>query len=286
MEGQEQDSREGKGQQDKGPQTLVVKVGEQERALTADDIAGIIKDHETIKGEHGKLSKVAEVLKKYDTDPDTYVTQTEAALAVVSALIEKGVIDDKGNLVQKKETTSDQTDKDKGFNWNKKGKTGEESTSGLVGEERVAAIVSKALETVTSRLKGIEETQGSLLQSTLEQRVRAAYPSLDADDIERVFESAYRDGKKPLMTHAKDYAGKKAEKAKAMKVEVAQELGIDLAEYERRLEMKQKMKEKGDNFGLLTMAEGKKLTFRPGKGEKDALTPRDATVNFFRSQGR
>ncbi|MFH0848409.1 MAG: hypothetical protein V1857_02770, partial [archaeon] len=268
-------------------QSLTVKIGDQERALTADDVANLIKEHETVKGEHGKLSKVVDVLKKYETDPETYVTQTEAALAVVSKLIETGVIDNKGNLVKKESLKGSEDGESNSNLWNKggKGASGEGDTSGSVGEDRVARIVAKALESVTSRLKGIEETQGSLLQSTLEQRVRVAHPEFDAEDVERVFETAYRDGKKKLMDHAKDYAGRKAEKMKGIKAEVAQELGIDLAEYERRIEAKKKMKALGDEHGLLTMAEGKKLTFKPEKADKTAMSPRDATINFFKNMG-
>jgi hypothetical protein len=215
------------------------------------------------------------------------VGQTEAALAVVSALIEKGIIDNKGNVIKREAPPKESGDKSGGgFDWNRSSGKGEGDTRGAVGEERVAAIVNKALEGLSSRLKGIEETQGSLLQSTLEAKVKAAHPELDAEDVERVFETAYREPKKRLMDHAKDYADRKASRRKEMKAEVAKELGFSLEEYEEKLALKEKMRASGDELGLLTLAQGKKLTFKPEKGDKTAVSPRTATEQFFKQQGR
>jgi hypothetical protein len=285
--GQENDDKDkDKGVGDKGTQSLTIKLEDGEKTLTAADVVKLVQEHGKISGEHAKFAKVAEVLQKYETDPETYVSQTEAALAVVSKLMEAGVIDNKGNLVEKK---GEKDSKGGGFDWKGDSKGdkggGDDDSSGLKGDDRVAKIVAKALEGIMPRLKGIEETQGSLLQSTLEERVRRAHPDLDADDVERVFEQAYREPKKKLMDHAKAYADRKAEKTKAIKAEVAAELGIDLTEYERRLELKRKMTEKGDPHGALVLAEGKKLTFKPGKDDKSAVSPRDATINFFKNLG-
>jgi hypothetical protein len=278
---------EDKDKKESGAQALTVKVGEAERAFTADDVAQLLKESEGAKGELGKFSKVVDVLKKYDTDVDTYVGQTEAALAVVSALIEKGIIDNKGNVIKREAPPKESGDKGGGgFDWNRSSGKGEGDTRGAVGEERVAAIVNKALEGLSSRLKGIEETQGSLLQSTLEAKVKAAHPELDAEDVERVFETAYREPKKRLMDHAKDYADRKASRRKEMKAEVAKELGFSLEEYEEKLALKEKMRASGDELGLLTLAQGKKLTFKPEKGDKTAVSPRTATEQFFKQQGR
>jgi hypothetical protein len=88
------------------------------------------------------------------------------------------------------------------------------------------------------------------------------------------------------MDHAKDYADRKASRRKEMKAEVAKELGFSLEEYEEKLALKEKMRASGDELGLLTLAQGKKLTFKPEKGDKTAVSPRAATEQFFKQQGR
>ena len=257
------------------PQSLKIKIGDDEKTFTSDDVTNLVNQQASAT----KVSQVASLLnkvsEKYGVDPDTYVTQAEGAFAVMAKLIEDGFIDETGNVVEGKvvKKTADLQVKDV--------KAIPGSTAGLVGEERIAAIVAKAIGPFQEKIDGLEDDLSRMYRLDLERQMATKHPELDEDDVSRVFGTAMRDKKKNLWQHAEDFVKGKQAKVLALKREHAKEFGIDLDEFEARNKLKELEKEGGSGAVIM---KGKKLSFggRISKDSKDTITPKEATQAFFK----
>lgn len=261
---------------------VVVKVGEEEKVLSEEDITGLIDKGAKFDEVAPVADKIRKASEKYDVDPDTYIQQAEGSFATIGKLIEGKVIDDQGNVVVEKKAPVEDPKKTK-----PKGELASFDTKGLVGDEKTAAVIMKALEPIAERMKTIEGRQTKMGEDfslsrrlDLERDMKQKFDNLDEYDVSRVFGVAMNDQTKNLWEHAEAYSKDKATRVAKDRAGFAEEFGVNLEDYEKR----NAMQDMSPAEGMAQVTSGKKLSFKNRRGDKDAVTPRKAMVEFFRGQ--
>ena len=264
------DKEPNKEPDDKG-QALKVKIGEEEKTLTAADVQELLAKHTGLQKKVEGLANFEKILDRYGVDTDTYLKHSEGAIAIASKLIEEGVIDAQGRLVQKKEPPPKQDDDKLKF---------PPRSDDKGGGSKEDEIVAKALGPLADRLKKIEETQGKIIENDMKARLQRKYEGLDDDDVDVVLDAAFRDRTKTLNQHAEAYVASKEKRMADLRKKHAAEFGIDLEQFENQRKAEKEHKEKGGTDLSFLVGE-KKLSFEPG-GDKNKMTPRQATMEFFK----
>lgn len=264
-----------KDQQDKGTQdkveALVVKVGDEEKKLTAADVQELLSKHSGLQKKVEGLANFEKILDRYGVDTDTYLKHSEGAIAIASKLIEEGVIDVQGKLVKKDQAPP--KDKDGGLDRLIK-------SDDKGGGSREDDIVGKALGPLSERLKKIEETQSKIIESDMKSRLQRKFSTLDDEDTDVVLDAAFRDRTKTLNQHAEAYVQSKEKRMADLRKKHAAEFGVNLEEFDSRREAEKINKDKGGTDLSFLVGE-KKLSFGAGN-DKNKLTPRQATIEFFK----
>lgn len=265
MPGENGSDGAGKDQDQGGAQKI--QVGD--KTYTADDIKGLVSQ----AAKATQVGQVAEtvntIASRYGLDPEGYLGQAELALGAVASLMEKGIIDDQGNLVQGKRVVENKGEEDKS------GDTGGEKKTGKVDPDTIAAAVLERIEgklsPVFKALDSIEKTQNHMLRQDLEAKLKSEFSNLDSEDIDRVLASAFKD-KKPVKEIAKTYSEKKAGMISELRKQHAKEFGVNLDDFDAN-----RLNEQGGG-GAAAAFTGKKFSFRGGK---DVVSPREAARAYI-----
>jgi len=274
-----QGDKDGQGTGGTGDQKI--RVGEKE--YSAADIGNLVADSAAATQKAQEAAKVIETAKAYGLSPEDFAQQAIAGLTVVSSLIDKGVINNQGELVAPPKTKSKEDEGDELediFNL----KPAKKKT----GDDALQTAVAKALEGINSRLndfgkqiQGVSELQTGLIHSTYEKEIIAKFPTLDKEDVNKVFALAKGDRTKTVWDHAKAVAEAKGQTISSIQRAFAEKHGLN---YEDLVKAKE-LNEQGAKGGFHPLiAEGKKISFKPGK---DNIAPVDLAINIFKSaQGR
>lgn len=246
---------------------------EVDKTFKGEDVKTLLDQHSDLTGKVEKLDNFSKALERYGTDSDTYLSNAEAAFGVMNDLVEKGLIDEQGNIVEKKEKSSDSGNKDGLFNFSQAGDNKEMT-------DKVARVVSKVLGTklgdLTKQVEELSSGQAGLFRSQLKGKIQDKYSSLSDDDVSKLFGIASTNPQKDLWTHAEEMdKAKDVSKGKARE-SYAKEFGIDLKEFDAN-----KLNEQDSKGGTITALKGKKFVFSPRAkrlGDKDSVSPRDAMV--------
>ena len=254
---------------------IKIDVDGEEKVLSLDDVQNMYNQQAAVATNSQKVASIMKAVERYETDPDTYLSNAENAFGVMNLLIEKGIIDDKGEPIEKKETPPSDDDKGRIF-----GTPDDKGTA-----DKTAQIVMKALgpdlEKLGERMDGLEQGQSGLMRRSLKLDVQAKYPDFGDEDIARLVRISQEDQRKGLWEHAEDLdKGKKAGQAETRKG-YAKEFGVNLDEFDAN-----KLTEQGAEGGGAGLIEGKKVMFasRAKKlGIKDSVTPGEVTVSHFKA---
>jgi len=189
------------------------------------------------------------------------------------------VIDEKGEIKLKKEPAEPEPKPDP------KGSLKTFDTKGLVGEERIAAIVAKTVqEHIKPLTEGLDQVKQDITNDRrreIEGLLRRKHEGLDEYDVQRIMGTAMNDQSKSVWEHADVYAKDKSGREAKMKAKWMEEMGIDPEDWETR----NKMKNMSPAEGMAAVASGKKISFDSRRRHgKDAVTPRTAMAEFFRRQ--
>jgi len=197
---------------------IKVDIGGQEKVLTADEVKTLVEKGTRLEQTVGKLSGFQKVLERYgNISPDEYISNSEAALALANSLIEKGIIDETGNIIEKKST-----DKEKERS---KGLFSDFSAEDSGVTKQMATIV-KALSKVTNKIDALEDSQSKIFRRNIERDVRTTYPNLNDEDVSKLLAISQHDRSKSFWDHAKDYS----EEKKAMEVQSKQTVAKEVVE--------------------------------------------------------
>jgi hypothetical protein len=264
----DEENKDGKDGQEGQSTTIVVKIGEEEKTLTAGDIQELLAKQTGLQKKVEGLSGFEKILERYGVDTDTYLQHSEGAIAIASKLIDEGMIDEKGNIIKKEPTT---TTKSSPF---VKKVTTEPSDDPPLS--KVEQIVTKALDGLEDRLKKIEGTQGQIMERDMRARLTQRFQGLTEEDLDTIFDTAFRDRTKSLSQHAEAFVKKKTDTVAELRRAHAQEFGIDLEAFDRG----KKEKATGKDDAALLLGD-KALSFRSDSNEKK-ISPKKATMEFFK----
>ena len=255
---------------------IKIQTEDGEKVLKTEDVKSLFDEHSELKKEAEGVSTFNKTLEKYGTDQETYLTNAEAAFGVMSELIEKGLIDEKGNVIEKK--AGGDPSKDKGdedplafLNFDKN-----ETDKG----DKVALLVAKVVETklgsLAKKVDDLSSGQAGLYRAQLKFAVQGKYSSFSDDDVSKLFGIASANPAKDLWAHAEEMARGKDVTSKGEREKYAKEFGVNLEEFNQN-----KLNEQSADGGSIPALEGKKLVFGPRAkrlGTKDSVTPREAMI--------
>lgn len=272
----------GSGGQGAGDSITITVDGEEKTLTPAEVVTAMEKAGNAEKTIEG-LSGFQKVLTQYGVTADEYLKNSEGGLAIINSLIAKGVLDEEGNIVEKKPAEDDPS-KSKAL------------VSGLkpdTGLTKQLSTIEKALVTLGSKMETIEDGQSSLYRRNVEADVKATHPGLDSGDISKLLATAQVDKSKSFWDHASALAQEKSTKeteqvntiAKAtvealIKAGVVPKDKVDLESFDLN-----KLKEQ-DPTGAAPVYEGKKFMFgsrklRLGKAAEGFVTPADGMLKML-----
>lgn len=265
-----------------------IKVGEKEYA--PEELQAELQKAAAAEELQGKLQtygKVDEFCTKYGLDVEGLLENADGAFTLVSKLMDEKIIDQSGKVIQKDEPRPKDQDEPPDDESEKllKGLLSGDS-KGLKGEEKLLAIASKALgpqlEKLSKQLEEVVGVQTGMLRQGWHDKIQAKYPNLDDDDVARVFRVASENPKLSLWDCAEKVNEAKSKVMGELRKKHAAEFGINLEEFdENRLREAQG----GSSSGAATIFQGKKFSFRKRPGDKDVVTPLEASKEYLKKQG-
>ena len=184
------------------------------------DIDGkqIVLDEATLRDlvgkgeEYGRIKEgitpLLNLAAKYGVTDKEYLANAEASFALANALIEKGIIDQQGNIIEK--TTAPSVT------------LMQKTTEPGVGKAN--EVVLAALNKLTERLETLESGQSSMWKRTLEQDVKAQYPNLDPEDVPGILAKSKSDKSKSFWDHAQVVSKEKETRRKESETSAAKEV--------------------------------------------------------------
>lgn len=260
---------------DKGGQKLTVEIDGQKKEFTPDDVTNLINQQASATQKTQKVAAIMQACDKYGIEPDVYLGQAEGAFSVMSDLINKGIIDNEGKLIEKKPDPN--IDPSPGT-----------PSPGSPVDEKTAAIIAKTLapltdtvKTIASRIDKMEDDQVSLLQMDIERQIKEKHPDFSQKEISHLLGVAASDRtkKKSLWDFAEDMKKEKAELASNYRAAHAKEFGVNLEDFDAN-----KLDDQDGGGGAAAFVKGKKMTFK--RGVKDGISPKQATIEFMKRQLR
>ena len=241
---------------------IKVMVGEEERTFSSDDVKTLIEKGSRVEKDLEGFSSIKKVLVQYDgISADEYVRNSEAAFAVANALIEKGVIDKEGNLIEKKPKENEG-----------ELKSGEFSFKGLeTGVSKKIDTILRAMTGITEEINLIKEGQSNIYRRNISRDIKAIHPNLGDDDVSKLLGVAQADKSKSFYDHAKamseDKTAKEGKQELGMAKKVAgifQKAGLLKGDLDlEKLDLS--VLEKQDVSELPPVHEGKKFMFKSRK---------------------
>lgn len=267
-DGEDNGDKGGDDKGSKGSQTLVVEVGGENKNFTADDVKNLVSQQASATQKAQQVSTILKACDKFGLEPEVFVGQAEGAFSVISDLIEKGFVDKQGNIVEKKPGKPASDD----INFSKAG-----DKNLAFPEDKVTALVSKALKPITDKLGAIEQDQTQLTRLRISDSIKGKFKNLEDTDISKLFAVAGNDRSKTLVQHAEEMAKEKVKAHSALRKDFAKEFGVDVDKFDAN-----KLREQGADGSAGGLFEGKKFSFKKGK---DAISPRQAMHEFLNPDG-
>ena len=249
------------------PDSLVVKVGEESRTMSAEDVGNLLSREGELTQKSQQIAPIMDAANRFGMDPETFTTQSVGALSLVGELIEAGVIDEQGNRLDTAPLTPAPVIPDPAL---PAGADGDLLKAVL---DKTETIVQNALAPMTEQMGRLEKENTNLLRLQVQGKLMADVPGIEEEDVGQIFGLAASDRTKGIMEHAKAFVDEKSAKEAAMRKKVAGELGVDLEEWEANQLMEQ------GSDGPAGRYKGKSFRFKrtrragtDGENEADPLT--------------
>lgn len=244
---------------------LEIEIEGEKKAYGPEDIQNLVAQQAEATKKTQKVAAISAILEKHGMDAEEYLQQTEGAFHVLNKLVDAGMIDEEGNVLDKKEPLMEPPPK--------KSPLPDDET----GYGKRLATVEKALQGVTDGLTRTQEETLRTQQLVVANQILSEFPDLAMKDVGQLFALAKGDQTKSLREHAEGLiASKKSEKGK-QREEYAKEFGINLKEFDEN-----KLNEQSGDGGAGALYKNKKFKLRKTKDDgDDIVTPRKATEEFF-----
>jgi len=239
------------------------------KAYTPEDVKSLIGKVQQAEKTSSVAAKAIQAAEKYGLDPDGYIGNAEGAFALLTKLQEEGFLNENWEPVKKE--VKDEKKTVQNFQT--------PDPKSVIGEEKIAAIVAKAITPFQERISELEGDLSGMLRLDIERQMKAKHENLDDLDVSQVLALAMKDRSKTVWQHAEVKAKAKEMSLGDLRRRHAEEFGINLEEFDRNKLNQQ------DGKGTSGFLKGKKLTFNKGKDPK-AVTPREATKAYFENLER
>ena len=257
--------------------SITITIGGEEKTLTPAEITTAMEKAGNAEQTIQSLSGFQKVLTQYGIGAEEYLKNSEASFALANSLIAQGIIDEQGNIVEKKPAEDDKPPIIPSI-------PGAVLDAGLTKQ---LDTISKALLTLGGKIETIEDGQSGLYRRNVERDVKVAHPGLDSGDVSKLLATAQADKSKSFWDHASALAQEKTAKeqvqtntiAKAtvealVKAGIVSKDKIDVKDFDLNKLMEQ------DPSGGAPVYEGKKFMFasrkrRLGKDADGFVAPSD-----------
>jgi hypothetical protein len=267
------------------------KIKIDDKEYSKSDIKNILTNAESVTKKATEVSRIIDAAKSFDLSPEEFLEQATGSFSVINTLIEKGVIDRNGKLVEKGSSEPDDLDDldtSKLFNGDISGKgkaKGTESSPDVAALVDIVKELAKRLDTINKQVADTDKTQTSIIRQNLSSRIKANYPNLTDEDVSKVFVEASiikNQGKKvDLDSVAKTVADRKKEEIVRLEKDYAIRHGLNYDEL-AKMENENNLDEKSKDGGLPASIKGKTFSFKK-KGD-GFVTPRAAMKTFFQQR--
>lgn len=255
-----------------------------DKTYTPEDVAMLVNGQATATQAMQEVADIKAAAEKYGIDPKTFVEQAEGSFSVMSTLIDQGVIDSKGAILETKPgpDTSLKPETDDSL----EGLFGVPKPTQPTGNDKTMSVIQDALQKIpelveqnkklTEQLESLDQTQSNIIRTNIQEKIQDKFKNLDTEDVSRVFALAMQDRSKDVYVHAEAFSKVKSARTDELRKQHAEEFGIDLDKYNEN-----KLLESEPGYGAAVQVKGKKLSFKKKDG---AVTPKQATVDFLNRQ--
>lgn len=279
MIGKAGDGGQGSGAGNQGAgDPITITVGGEARQFTPAEIATALDKAGNLERTVEQLSGFQKVLTQYGVTPDEYLRNSEASFALANSLIQQGIIDESGTVIDKTKAAGDSSPKPPII-----------PTGGMeTGAIKKLQTIEKALLALGNKMESLEDGQSGLYRRNVTRDVKAAHPELDESDISKLLALASQDKSKTFWDHAAVAATEKSTRT-AQQVNTIAKTTIDVLIKagiipEGKIDTKDfdlnKLKEQ-DPSGGAPVYEGKKFMFgsrqrRLGKNAEGFIAPSES----------
>jgi len=261
------------GDKGQGNTGLEIEVDGEKKTVTAEDYMNLVNIQKSATTKFQSAAAAVQAAERYGVSVEDFINHAEGTMGAFSELVNQGIIDATGKVVEKK-SSSDDNDPNKG------GPDLSKVTPEVVSLLKKVDLVSSAIEEINKRTEGLERDQLRILQRDIHKELKGKHPELNDDDVRKVFGLARGDRNKTVWQHAEEVAGARKVEIKGTRETYAKEFGIDLKKFDAN-----KIDEADPNYGSAALlVKGRKLSFgrRKGKGD-DSMSPRQATEEYFKA---
>lgn len=269
------------------PATIVVEIEGKQVTKSVEDVVNLIQGQAATTQRSQQVAPLIQFMEQYQLDAETLIGQSKGAFETIGNLIDAGLINENGEVIQKKAGDGKDGGDDFLTNFQASGEGGGSDIGKLLEGERskTEAIVQKALEPfegMATTIERLSKDNTRLIRLEVARRLTGDHPNLSEEDTSRIMAIASADGTKSVKQHASDYVEKKKGAAEKTREAYAKEFNVDLAEFDKANARKEQ-----DSKGASGLAEGKKFSFSRrdrGKSQEDNLAnPGDAAAEYMRS---
>jgi len=254
-----------------------IEVNGEKKVLTAEQVTNLLGQNASMEKKLESAAAALKAAEKYEVTVPEMLQSMEGSFATMTKLVDAGVIDKQGNLINKE---PEKTDPDPKGDPNVDPKANVD----LAGMTKKFDTVAKAMEDIVGRIDGIERDQGRLFKGKVQEKIMADHPELDNDDVAKVFAIARRDRSKDIWEVADLVAKDKGKKMEAFERATAKKLGVDYDAWKEN-----QLKEQDPDHGsAVFLTKGKRLSFsnrkKPGEKDEDLVDPKQAAMSFLSGQ--
>jgi hypothetical protein len=239
-----------------------------DRTFKAEDVQNLLDQQASATEKTQQVAPILSLAERYNLEPQQLAENFEGMAGVFNDLIDKGLIDEQGNVL--KPAVKQTKEPEQKVLETKKTEQGP-VTKG--DEVAMKALVSPIMD----KLQKLEEDNTMLMKLRLQDQIQTKFDNIEEGDVATVFALAERDRTKSIMQHAEDISKQKVAEREKLEAEFAKKHNIDLEEAKQRM-----LFEQDPSGGAAALVAKKKISFKKGK---DAVTPRQATADFFKRVG-
>ena len=187
----------GGGSGDGTPTQIQITIGDETKMLSAEEVVLAVSKAGELDVTNEQFAGFKKVLTQYGINPEEYLRNSEASFALMNQLISQGVIDEEGNIVEKKISDGES----KKFIIPAKAAEGEPT--------KAAQVVHDTLAKIGDRMTALEDGQSNIYRRNIERDVKALHSNLDSDDVSKLLAKAQSDKSKNFWDHAEEASKEK-----------------------------------------------------------------------------